>query len=195
MKKNFLLLFIIFNLNISLFASTSYQKGIDMNYNDIGISLNKRTNNFNIKATLSYPLFAILNSSDKFNEASLEDFFETICFHGTVNYNLINLKSFFLNLGLGSDVFMQFDFSNEHSHYTCFTIGPYGEIGYRFKKNNKDYLDISFSLTYPLIALENKPTNYMEDPAEEAWNELIDYNSSFWNLVLMFYKVNILIPF
>jgi len=195
MKKNFLLLFIIFNLNISLFASTSYQKGIDMNYNDIGISLNQRTNNFNIKATLSYPLFAILNSSDKFNEASLEDFFETICFHGTVNYNLINLKSFFLNLGLGSDVFMQFDFSNEHSHYTCFTIGPYGEIGYRFKKNNKDYLDISFSLTYPLIALENKPTNYMEDPAEEAWNELIDYNSSFWNLVLMFYKVNILIPF
>ncbi len=195
MKKNFLLLFILFNLNISLFASTSYQKGIDMNYNDIGISLNQRTNNFNIKATLSYPLFAILNSSDKFNEASLEDFFETICFHGTVNYNLINLKSFFLNLGLGSDVFMQFDFSNEHSHYTCFTIGPYGEIGYRFKKNNKDYLDISFSLTYPLIALENKPTNYMEDPAEEAWNELIDYNSSFWNLVLMFYKVNILIPF
>ncbi len=166
-----------------------------MNFNDIGISLNQRTNNFNIKATFSYPLFAILNSSDKFNEASLEDFFETICFHGTVNYNLINFKSFFLNLGLGSDVFMQFDFSNEHSHYTCFTIGPYGEIGYRFKKNNKDYLDISFSLTYPLIALENKPTNYMEVPAEEAWNELIDYNSSFWNLVLMFYKVNILIPF
>jgi len=195
MKKISILLFIIFNLNISLFATTSYQKGIDMNFNDIGISINQSTNNFNIKATLSYPLFAILDSSDKFDEASLEDFFETICFHGTVNYNLINYKSFFLNLGLGSDVFMQFDFSNEHSHYTSFTIGPYGEIGYRFKKNNKDYLNLSFSLTYPLIALENKPTNFMEVPAEEAWNELIDYNSSFWNLVLMFYKVNILIPF
>lgn len=195
MKKKFLLLFIIFNLNISLFATTSYQKGVDINFNDIGISLNQRTNNFNIKATLSYPLFAILDSSDKFDEASLGDFFETICFHGTVNYNLINFKSFFLNLGLGSDVFMQFDFSKEHSHFTSFTIGPYGEIGYRFKNNNKDSLDLSLSLTYPLIALENKPTNFMKVPAEAAWNELIDYNSSFWNLVLMFYKVNILIPF
>ncbi len=195
MKKILITLFILFNLNISLFASTSYQKGIDMNFNDIGISINQRTNNLNIKATLSYPLFAILNSRDNFDEASLQDFFETICFHGTVNYNLINFKSFFLNLGLCSDVFMQFDFSNEHSHYTCFTIGPYGEIGYHFKKNDKDYLDLSFGLNVPLIARENKHTNYLEDTDEKSWNELIDYTSSLYNMTLMLYKINILIPF
>lgn len=189
------ILLIILNIYSPLFANTSYRKGIDINFNDIGISLNQRTNNFNIKGTISYPLFAILESKDKFNEATVQDFFETICFHGTLNYRLISYNSFFLNIGLNSDVFMQFDFSDEHSHYTCVTIGPYGEIGYTFYKDNKKDLELSLSMNIPILGFENKKTDFMEQPIEEPWNELIDYNSSFFNMVLMAFKLNILIPF
>ncbi len=195
MKKILVVSIILINLNLSLFAASSYSKGIDFNLNDIGISINQRTNKFNIKATVSYPLFAILGSNDKFKDATLQDFLETICFHGTVNYNLISYKSFFLNLGFAADVFMQFDFSNEHSHYTCFSAGPYGEVGYTFKKDNKEKLKLSCSLNLPLIARENKITNIIDPTEEEAWNELIDYNLSLFNLVFMAYKINILIPF
>ena len=195
MRKILIMFIILLNLNLSLFAASTYSSGIDINLNDIGISLNQRTKKFNIKATVSYPLFAILENKDKFGNATLQDFLETICFHSTVNYNLISYKSLFLSLGLASDIFMQFDFSNEHSHYTAFSVGPYGEVGYTFNKDNKEKLKLSCSFNFPLIARENKTTNIIDPPEEEAWNELIDYNMALFNLVFMAYKINILIPF
>ena len=194
MKKIIFILLVLINFNVAIFAETTYRKGIDINFNDIGFSLMQQTNRLNIKATASYPLFAILRNSEKIGQVPLDDYFETIALHGTINYNLIKYKSFFLNLGFASDVFMQFDFSNEHSHYTCFLIGPYGEIGYIFKKDNIDNLALSFSLNVPIIAMENKHTDYMETPIEEPWNELIDYNGSFFNIVFMAYKLNFSIP-
>jgi hypothetical protein len=195
MKKRYLFLFVLLNISVSLFAKPTYKTGIDVNMNDIGVSLTRETDKFNIKATASYPLFAILDSKESFDEATLQDFFETICLHGTINYNLISYNSFFFNLGLASDVFMQFDFSNEHSHYTCFTVGPIGEIGYSFKKNNKENLNLSFSVNLPIIALENKTTNLNDGSEEEAWNELINHNYSLFYMVSMVYKVNFSIPF
>lgn len=195
MRKRIIILAILINITVSTFAQTTYKKGVDINMNDIGVSLTQTINKINVKATLSYPLFAILENKEKFDQAAAQDFFETICFHGTVNYNLISYNSFFFNLGLASDVFMQFDFSNEHSHYTCFTVGPIGEMGYSFKKNNKENLNLSFSVNLPIIALENKETNFMEEPEEEAWNELINHNYSLFYMVSMVYKVNVSIPF
>lgn len=195
MKKVVVLIIILINLNISLFAYSTYSLGIDINLNDVGVSLTQITKKLNVKATVSYPLFAILESKDKFDDATLADFFETICFHSTVNYNLISHKSFFLNLGFAADVLMQFDFSNKHSHYTGFSVGPYGEFGYSLKKDNKEKLKLSYSLNLPLIAKENKITDFMDPPEEEAWNKLVDYNMSIFYLAFMAHKLNITIPF
>ena len=196
MKKIIFILLVLINLNVAIFAETTYRKGIDINLNDIGVSLMQQTNRWNIKATASYPLFAILMNSEKIGQVPLDDYFETIALHGTINYNLIKYQSFFLNLGFASDVFMQFDFSNEHSHYTCFTIGVYGEVGWIFTKDNKEDLYLSLGLNLPFIAMENKPTNFWNGPPnEEAWNELIDYNDSVMNMIFMVYKLNFTIPF
>jgi len=137
-------------------------------------------------------IVAFYESAD---EVVAQDFFETICLHGTINYNLFIYDSFFISIGVASDIFMQFDFDQVHSHYTAFTIGPYGAIGYKFKNEKKEKLNISISLNLPIIAMENKDTNIIEEPQEEAWNELIDYNSSLFNMVSMAYKLNVSIPF
>jgi len=195
MKKKIIILFILLNLSSSFFAQKKNEIGIDINLNDIGISLTQVINNLKIKASLGYPIFDILNNYESADEVVAQDFFETICLHGTINYNLFIYDSFFISIGVASDIFMQFDFDQVHSHYTAFTIGPYGAIGYKFKNEKKEKLNISISLNLPIIAMENKDTNIIEEPQEEAWNELIDYNSSLFNMVSMAYKLNVSIPF
>ena len=188
-KKIIILVLILFNLNIFLLAQSSFDLGVDTNLNDIGLSLNRTINKLNIKMAVGYPLYAILEEKNNFEQASAEDFFETICFHGTVNYNIINFKNLCLNLGLASDVFMQFDFSKEHTHYTCFAIGPIGELSYLLNKTK-----LALSLTFPFVVLENKPTNIIEPPQEKAWNELIDYNYALFYMVKIMFKFSISFP-
>ncbi|MGD1823648.1 MAG: hypothetical protein ACPKM0_12915 [Pleomorphochaeta sp.] len=191
MKKLFLLSFMLVAFELSIFAKTTYSGGIDINYNDVGLSLTQTTNNFNIKATASYPLFSILRNRDNFTNANLHDYFETYCFHGTINYKIIEYNSLFLNLGLGSDVFMQFDFSNENTHYTCFSVGPYGELGYLLKNKGIEKGFVSFSFNLPLICLENKKTEWFDPSETEGWNEIIDINDAIFDIIFMAYKINI----
>lgn len=194
-KKVIILCLIFFNLNFFLLANSTFDLGVDANLNDIGLSLNNNFKNLNVKATISYPLFSILEESDKFDQASFHDFFETICFHGTINYNIINLNNFSFNFGLASDVFMQFDFSNIHTHYTCFSIGPIGELSCLLpNKVSKKNIKLALSLSLPLIILENKPTNSIEPTEEEGWNQLIDYNYALFYMVKMLYKVSLYFP-
>lgn len=194
MKKILCLLFALLVINVSTFAQTTYSSGIDVNFFDVGIAMNQSFDNLNIRATVGYPLFAILKSYEKFDQAEAQDFFETVCFHGNINYKVIDFHSFFINLGLGSDVFMQFDFSKENSHYTYFGIGPYGEIGYSFKNEDKEFLKLSYSMTFSLVRRENKHTDYLE-PEVPNWNKLIGFNDSLFYSIMMIPKLHITIPF
>jgi len=194
MNKKILILLALLAINLSLYAETSYSTGIDINLNDIGLSFSQKTDKIEAKATIGYPLFSIIQGLKFADAYSTQDFFESICLHGVVDYNLINYKSFFLDFGLAGDAFVQFDFDGENSHYTCFMIGPYLELGYSFNENNKNQLDTSFSINIPIISRENKQTDFWDDGEVEDWNNIIGHNDSLFYMVMMVYKLNFKIP-
>lgn len=193
-KRVIILSFILISNTFFLFANTKYYYGFDINLNDVGISIIQKQEKTAIKASVIYPINSLINGLNYSNNYEVQDFFETYFFHTNITYNLISYNSLFLNLGLASDIFVQFDIDRLPYHYTCFTIGPYGEIGYKFIKNNEEKIYLSLSLNLPLISKENIHTNYM-DPIQEGWNELIDFNSAIFYMALMAYKINITIPF
>ncbi len=162
--------------------------------NDIGISFSQRTDKIEAKATIGYPLFSIIQGVGFTDEYSTQDLFESICLHGVVDYNLINYNSFFLDFGLAGDAFVQFDFTGENSHYTCFMIGPYLELGYSFHENKTNQLDASFSVNLPLTIRENKQTDFWDGGEVDDWNPIIGHNDSIFYMAMMVYKLNFKIP-
>lgn len=194
MKKKIFILLAILLINLSLYAETTYYTGIDINMNDIGISFSQRTDKIEAKATIGYPLFSIIQGLEFADNYSTQDFFESISLHGVLDYNLINYKSFFLDFGLAGDAFLQFDFDGENSHYTCFMIGPYLELGYSFHENKTNQLDASFSVNLPLTIRENKQTVFFDGGEVDDWNPIIGHNDSIFYMAMMVYKLNFKIP-